>query len=343
MKIAVDAMGGDHVPEHPVNGAVLAARELGVEVVLVGDREQVEPALARLGDPSGVSVVHAQQVIGMDESAANGIRRKRQSSIHVAARLLKQGEVAGFVSAGNTGAVMAVVKVLVGTLEGVDRPALAVVLPTQRGRAVVLDVGANVEPKARQLVEFAVMGHHFAREILGVDRPRVGLLSIGEEATKGNELIRRAYGPMERAGLNFIGNVEASDLYRGKSDVVVCDGFTGNILLKSSEAAVETLRHLMREEFTRTLSGRLAALLARKTFRRLRQRVDYAEFGGAPLLGVRGLTVICHGRSNPRAIRNGVRVAIEYGRHDVNRRIEEGLAELATKEAPEPQVEGEPA
>lgn len=335
MRIAVDAMGGDHAPEHPVNGAILATRELGCEVVLVGDEATVRASLARHGSPSGVSVVHAEQTIGMDESAAVGVRRKRQSSIHVAARLLRDGEVRGFVSAGNTGAVMAVVKVIVGTLAGVDRPALAVVLPTQKGHAVVLDVGANVEPKAQQLVQFAVLGQHFARELLGAEDPAIGLLSIGEEEVKGNELIRAAHAALKRSpGMRFIGNVEARDLYRGRCDVVVCDGFTGNILLKTSEAAVETLRHLMREEFTRTLTGRVGALFARSAFRRLRQRVDYAEFGGAPLLGARGLTVICHGRSSPRAIRNGVRVAMEYGQHDVNRRIEAALATLETARVP---------
>ena len=329
MRIAVDAMGGDYAPECPVNGGLLAARELGVEVVLVGDRDRIGAALARnRGSRDGIDVVHAEQAIGMEEAAATVVRRKRLSSIHVAARLLRQGEVSGVVSAGNTGAVMAVIKVIAGTLAGVDRPALAVLVPTQKGRAVVLDVGANVEPKASHLVQFAVMGHHFAREILALETPRVGLLSIGEEAGKGNELIRAAHGILSDSPLNFLGNVEARDLYRGNADVVVCDGFTGNILLKTSEAAAETLRHLMAEEFRRTAMGRLAGLLGRSTFRALRERVDYAEFGGAPLLGVRGISVICHGRSNPRAIRNGVRVAMEYGAHQVSARIEEQLAAM---------------
>ena len=333
MRIAVDAMGGDHAPEHPINGAVMAARDLAVEIALVGDDALVAPALARHGSPPGIEIVHAEQTIAMDESAAVAVRRKRHSSIHEAARLLRRGEVQGLVSAGNTGAVMAIAKVIVGTLDGVERPALAVVLPTQTGRAVVLDVGANVEPKSRQLVQFGVMGTHFASEILGIERPRVALLSIGEEAGKGNELVRTAHATLQSSGLNFIGNVEASDLYRGGADVVVCDGFTGNILLKTSEAAVETLRFLMREEFTRTWGGRLAGLLGRGAFQRLRGKVDYAEFGGAPLLGLRGLAVICHGRSNPRAIRNGIRVALEYGQHGVNQRIEEALTEMQTADS----------
>lgn len=328
MRIAVDAMGGDHVPEHPVAGAILAARELDVEVVLVGDEAILRSHLSRAGSPAGIKIVHAEQVIAMDESPATAMRGKRRSSIHVGARLLRDGEVQGFVSAGNTGAVMAVVKVIVGSIPGVDRPALAVVLPTETGRAVVVDAGANIEPKSRQLVQFAVMGQHFAREILGVERPRVGLLSIGEEAGKGNELIRTAHGMLSEAPLDFIGNVEAGDLYGGRADVVVCDGFTGNILLKASESVVEMLRALLREEFSRTWGGRIGAVLARGAFRRLRQRVHYEELGGAPLLGVRGLAVICHGRSSPRALRNGVRVAMEYAAHDVSQRIEEALATL---------------
>lgn len=333
MRIAIDAMGGDHAPEHPVSGAVMAARELGVGIALVGDEAALAPALARHGSPDAIDIVHTEEAIGMDESVAVAIRQKRRSSIHEAARLLRRGEVQGLVSAGNTGAVMAISKVIVGTLNGVDRPALAVVLPTQMGRAIVLDVGANVEPKSRHLVQFAVMGTHFASEILGVERPRVGLLSIGEEAGKGNDLVRKAHATLRESPLNFIGNVEASDLYRGGADVVVCDGFTGNILLKTSEAAVETLRFLMRTEFTRTWSGRLAGILGRGAFRRLRGRVDYAEFGGAPLLGLRGLAVICHGRSNPRAIRNGVRVALEYGQHGVDRRIEVALNNMQANAA----------
>lgn len=343
MRIAVDAMGGDHVPEHPVNGAILAARDFDVEVVLVGDEEVVAPALARHGNPSGVEIHHAPEAIGMEESPAVAVRRKRRSSIHETARLLRDGEVQGAVSAGNTGAVMAVVKVIVGTLTGVDRPALAVVLPTRAGPTVLLDVGANIDPKGHQLVQFAVMGYHFAREILGVDPPRVGLLSIGEEEIKGNELIREAHAALRRTELNFVGNVEAQDLYAGRADVVVSDGFTGNIVLKTSEAAAETLRHMLREEFSRSLGGRLGALLARGAFRRLRARVDYAEFGGAPLLGVRGLCVICHGRSSPRAIRNGVRVVVEYGEHRVNERIETALAELtrADRAGDEPTEDGD--
>lgn len=330
MRIAVDAMGGDHAPRNPVAGAVLAAQEVDAEIVLVGDESTIRRELAAHGEPQGVTIVHADEVIGMDEAAAVGVRRKRKSSIHVGARLLRDGEVNGFISAGNTGAVMAVVKVIAGTLAGVDRPALAIVLPTRTGHVVVLDVGANVDSKSYHLVQFALIGDQFAKELLGVAQPRVGLLSIGEEAGKGNELVRGAHTVLSRESLNFVGNVEARDLYRGKADVVVCDGFTGNILIKTSEAAVETLRFLLREEFSRTWSGRLAALFARGAFRRLRSRVDYQEYGGGLLLGIRGLTVVAHGRSSPRALANAIRMVAEYGDHDVSERVEEALAHLAS-------------
>ncbi|NKB89839.1 MAG: phosphate acyltransferase PlsX [Acidobacteria bacterium] len=326
MKIAVDAMGGDHAPRNPVDGAVLAAAQIDAEIVLVGDEVAVGAELGRHGNPSGISVVHAEEVIGMDESVATGVRRKRKSSIHVGARLVRSGDVDGFVSAGNTGAVMAVTKVIAGTLQGVDRPALAVVLPTQTGRVIVLDVGANVDPKSQHLVQFGLIGDQLAQQLLGVSRPRIGLLSIGEEAVKGNELVRSAHRVLAEQSIDFIGNIEARDLYRGSADVVVSDGFTGNILLKTSEAAVETLRVLMREEFTRTVAGRLGGLFARGAFQRLRGRVDYEEFGGALLVGVRGLTVISHGRSTPRALSNAIKLVGDYGRHGLDHRVEEALA-----------------
>ncbi len=328
MRIAVDAMGGDHAPEHPVAGAILAARELGADVVLVGQEDRIREVLRRHPAPSNVSIVHADEVIEMDEAPAAALRRKRNSSIHVAAKLLRDGEVQGFVSAGNTGAVMVTVKLYVGTITGVDRPALAVILPSRRGRTVLIDVGANIDPKTRQLVEFGVMGSLFAQTILGLENPRVGLLSIGEEAGKGTELIRSAHGALEVSPLNFLGNVEAREIYSGDADVVVSDGFTGNVVLKTSEAVVETMLHLLREELSSSKVNMLGARIARGAFRSYRGRVHYAEFGGAPLLGARGLCVICHGRSSARAIMNGIRVTMEYGRHGVNERIEEMLAGL---------------
>ncbi len=333
MKIAVDAMGGDHAPEHPVAGAVMAARELGADVVLVGQEERIKAVLQRHPNAPPMDIVHADEVIEMDDAPATALRRKRNSSIHVAAKLLRDGEVQGFVSAGNTGAVMVMVKLFVGTITGVDRPALAVILPSRRGRTVLIDVGANVNPKSRHLVQFAVMGSFFAQTILGLENPRVGLLSIGEEVGKGTELTRSAHAALQASPLNFLGNVEARESYSGDADVVVSDGFTGNVVLKTSEAVVETMLHLLREELTSSRRNKLGARIARGAFRSYRTRVHYAEFGGAPLLGARGLCVICHGRSSARAIMNGIRVTMEYGQHGVNERIEEMLAGLPSKSA----------
>lgn len=336
MKIAVDAMGGDFAPRNPVAGAVLAQRELDTDVVLVGRRDSIRQALDEHPGAPDLEIVHAEDVVGMDESPATALRRKRDSSIHVAAGLLRDGEVQGLVSAGNTGAVMVTVKLLVGTINGVDRPALAVVLPNVEGRTVLLDVGANVDPKSFQLVQFAVMGRFFASQILGRGDPRVGLLSIGEEAAKGTDLIREAHKALTESSLNFVGNIESKDIYSGSTDVVVCDGFTGNIVLKTSEAVVETMLHLLKDTLTGSARARLGAWLARPALRDYRDRVHYEEFGGAPLLGARGLAIICHGRSSPTAIKNGVRVALEYGERQVNECIEEALAELEARGGPQP-------
>lgn len=328
MKIAVDAMGGDHAPRHPVAGALLAAKELDVEVVLVGREDAIRRELERHRSAADLEIVDAGEVVAMDESPATALRRKRDSSIHVAAELVRDGEVAGLVSAGNTGAVMVTAKLLIGTIAGVDRPALAVVMTTTAGHCVLLDVGANVDPKSHQLVQFAVMGDQFARQILDVEDPRIGLLSIGEEAGKGTELIRAAHDALRGSRLRFLGNVESQDIFDGSADVVVCDGFTGNVVLKTSEAVVNAVIGLLKEELSRTWLSKLGARLSRGAFRRYRKRVDYAEFGGAPLLGVRGLTVICHGRSSPRAIKNGIRVAREYLGQRVNEAIERALEEI---------------
>ncbi len=341
MKIAVDAMGGDHAPENPVAGALLAARELGAEIVLVGQQDRIESILKDHQAAPNIEIVHADEVIGMDESPATALRRKRGSSIHKAAQLLRDGEVGGVVSAGNTGAVMITAKLYAGCITGVDRPALSVVLPTLLGHMVLLDVGANIDPKSQHLVQFGVMGHFLSTQILGVQNPKVGLLSIGEEAGKGTELIREGHAALSRAPVNFIGNVESNDIYSGTTDVVVCDGFTGNVVLKTSEAVVETMLYLLREELSSSRRGKLGARLARESFRNYRRRVDYAEWGGANLLGIKGSCVICHGRSSAKAIKNGIRVALEYGDQRVSERIEEALCGLAngeTAKSPAPAV-----
>jgi glycerol-3-phosphate acyltransferase PlsX len=327
VRIAVDAMGGDVGPTVTVEGAVAAAREYKVEVVLVGDKATVERELARHDAARlPVTVRHASQVVSMDESPSQALRRKRDSSLRIAAELVRDGEAGAFVSAGNTGAAMAIAMFTLGVLPGVDRPAIAVVLPNLKGRTILLDVGANVDPKPKHLVQYAVMGQMYARDILGIASPRVGLLSVGEEEGKGNELVREVFKTLEGMPLNFAGNVEGRDLYNGSVDVVVTDGFTGNVALKISESLADMIVHLIREELTSTPIAKLGALLVRPAFRRFWKRVDYNELGGAPLLGINGACIISHGASPPRAVKNAIRVASEWLRSDVNAHIRAAIA-----------------
>jgi glycerol-3-phosphate acyltransferase PlsX len=332
VKIAVDAMGGDHGPAVVVEGAVAAVREFGATVVLVGDKVSIEQQLERLGAASaGVEIRHASQVVGMGESPSQALRRKRDSSLRVAAELVRDGEASAFISAGNTGAAMAVAMFVVGVLRGVDRPAIAAVLPNVKGFTVLLDVGANIDPKPWHLFQFAVMGHVYARDILGIDRPRVGLLSVGEEEGKGNELTKEAYEQLKDSSLNFLGNVEGRDIYNGRCDVVVTDGFTGNVALKISESLAETIGSMIREELTRDLRSKVGAALAQPAFARFRKRVDYAEMGGAPLLGIDGAAIICHGASPVKAIKNAVRVAGEWAKAGLNDHIKVALENEITR------------
>jgi glycerol-3-phosphate acyltransferase PlsX len=330
IKIAVDAMGSDHAPTVEIDGAVEAAIQYGVGVVLVGQEEPIRELLAR-HDTSGLSieVVHASEVITMEDSAATSVRRKRDSSIRVAARLMREGTVSGIVSAGNTGAVMATSKLVMGTLAVVDRPALSAVLPTQKGKpAILLDVGANVDCKPHHLEQFAIMGDIYSRAIFGIRRPRIGLLSIGEEDSKGNELTKEVFKSLKRAPINFIGNVEGRDVFKGDVDVIVCDGFTGNVVLKLSEGLIETFRVLLGQELRKTLQAKVGAILSHHAFHDFGKRLDYSEYGGAPLLGINGITIVCHGRSNANAIKNGIRVAYEFCKNNVNTVIETEFKKL---------------
>ncbi len=333
MKIAVDAMGGDHAPANEVQGAIQAANELGVGVVLVGAESLLHDELRRHGwrGPQ-IEVVDATEVITMSDPVAQAVRRKRNSSLHVAAKVVSEGKAAGLVSAGNTGAVMGVAMIKLGTLNSVDRPALATVLPTVTGRgALMLDVGANAECKPEHLIQFAVMGSIYARAMFNVAEPKVGLLSIGEEEVKGNDLTKEAHKLLKSAHVRFAGNVEGRQIFSGDVDVIVCDGFTGNVVLKVSEGLIETIIKMLREELQRSLQGMAGAFLSRPAFQAFKKRLDYAEYGGAPLLGVAHPTVICHGRSNPRAIRNAIRVAKEFAEGDLNRRIDTDLAGIGRR------------
>ncbi len=328
--IAVDAMGADRAPKPEVEGAIAAARHYGVRVLLVGQEHVVK---AELAHHSGwrqlpIETVPATEVIGMHEKAAQAVRSKRDSSMRVGLRLVREGKAAGFITAGNTGAAMATAKMVLGALPGVDRPALAAVFPTSSGTAsILLDVGANVDCKPQNLQQFAIMGEVYFRTIFHgkfptADRPRVGLLSIGEEETKGNELTRESFQLLKRTHLNFIGNVEGRDLYNGTADVMVCDGFVGNVALKISEGLVGTVRALLKDSLQATITRQVGYLLARRAFDDFKKRLDYSEYGGAPLLGIKGVAIVGHGSSNANAIKNAIRVAAEFANAGLNQKIE---------------------
>ncbi|HTK89923.1 MAG TPA: phosphate acyltransferase PlsX [Verrucomicrobiae bacterium] len=326
MKIALDAMGGDFGPAVVVEGAVVAAREYGIPSVLVGDKAAIEREILRLkAQDLPLSIRHATQVVGMAEAPSQALRRKRDSSLRVAADLVKDGECQALVSAGNTGAAMAIGMFVLGLLPGVERPAIATALPSLAGFTVLIDAGANIDPKPRHLFQFAVMGHVYSRDIIGKDNPRVGLLSVGEEEGKGNELVKDTFESLRGSSLNFVGNIEGRDIYNGRCDVVVTDGFTGNVCLKVSESLAEMLTSMIREELTRDVLSKAGAVLAQRAFARMKRRVDYTEMGGAPLLGINGASIICHGASPVKAIKNALRVATEWVRNNVNDHIKTAL------------------
>jgi glycerol-3-phosphate acyltransferase PlsX len=311
-----------------VDGAVRAAGSLSVKVILVGQQDVVRRELEQHKgyQELPIEIIHASERITMEESAAKAVRSKRDSSMRVASRLVRDGCAQGFVSAGNTGAVMATAKMVQGVVPGVERPAILGLLPTTEGKPVVLvDVGANVDCTPEMLAQFAVMGDIYSRQILRRPNPRVGLLSIGEEEHKGNDLTRASGPLLKKLKLNFIGNVEGRDVYGGKVDVVVCDGFIGNVALKVSEGVGDLVKHLLRESLEATISGKIGYAISKNAFADFKKRLDYSEYGGAPLLGVRGGCIICHGRSNANAIMNAIRVAAEFSDGKVNQRIEEEL------------------
>jgi glycerol-3-phosphate acyltransferase PlsX len=332
IRIAVDAMGGDYAPANIVDGAVAAARHLDVHLALVGPTQTVEAALASHPDwrSLAIEVVEAPDVIGMADSPAVSLRRKPRASIRVAAGLVASKQAAALVSAGSTGATVMAAYSAFGMIPGVDRPALATVIPTRQSRTLLLDAGANAECRPQHLLQFGVMGGVYARLALGVERPRIGLLSIGEEATKGNDLTREAHRLLKAAPINFIGNVEGRDVYSGVADVIVCDGFTGNVALKISEGLVEAVEALLGDELQGTFSSQVGYLLSRRAFRRFRRRVDYSEYGGAPLVGVAGLAIVGHGRSSVKAVRNAIAMAYRFAMSDFISRVEHEVGAIGT-------------
>jgi glycerol-3-phosphate acyltransferase PlsX len=340
--IALDAMGSDKAPEPEIKGAIQACRQLPVRVHLVGPEDRLRAALheATGGEQLPIVIVPAPEWITMDEKAATAIRKKPHSSMRVGLRLVKENKVAGFITAGNTGAAMALAKMVLGALPGVDRPSLAKMLPTSTGSpCVLLDVGANVDCKPHNLEQFAVMGEMYARSVLKIPRPRVGLLSIGEEEGKGNDLTREAFPLLKQLSINFIGNVEGRDIYNGNADVIVCDGFVGNVALKTSEGLAKLVRDLLRQSLTSTVTAQVGALLSRKAFNDFKKRLDYSEYGGAPLLGIRGVCIVNHGSSNERAIYNGIRVTAEFAQAGINQELEREFA--CRQPVPEAEPQGD--
>ena len=333
MLIAVDAMGGDHAPAEVVAGvrAALERDDAGdLRVALVGITDRLSPLVGSGFDR--VEIFEASEVVGMDEAATTPIRRKRDSSIRVACELVREGRAQALVSCGNTGAALTAAKLVIGTIEGVDRPALAAVFPNHEGHTVVLDVGATVDAKPAQLREFAVMGHFYAQDILQTPRPRIGLLSVGEEAIKGTETTKQVFTVLKETGLNFVGNVEGDDVFSGSVDVVVCDGFVGNVLLKGAEAVIALFGGMLREELSASLRTRMAYLLARPALDSLRKRVDYEETGAVPLLGLKGGCFIGHGKSEARAVTSAIRQAAAFSRAGLHAKMEVKMAELHAQE-----------
>ena len=328
--IALDAMGSDRAPKPEIEGAIHAARHYGVRVLLVGPEATIKAELDRHPTASRlpIDIIHASEYITMEDKV-EAIRGKRDSSMRIGLRLVREGRAGGFVTAGNTGAAMATAKMVLGAIPGVDRPALAAVFPTAPGTAaILLDVGANVDCTPQNLEQFAVMGEIYSRAMFGTRRPRVGLLSIGEEENKGNELTRESFHLLKHLPLNFVGNVEGRDLFTGHVDVIVADGFVGNVALKISEGVANLVRTALKESLKATITRQVGYLLSRSAFSDFKKRIDHTEYGGAPLLGVKGVCIITHGSSNTNAMKNAVRVAAEFAQRGINESIERGLAAL---------------
>lgn len=311
VKIALDAMGGDYAPGEIVKGAVEAVKKNYAEVVLVGIEAQIEKELAKYPVMEGISIKHASEVIGMDEAPAVAIRKKKDSSMVVAARLVKEKQVQGMVSAGSTGAQMAASIMNIGRIQGISRPAIATLMPTLNGPKLLLDVGSNVDSKPENLLEFAHMGSLYVEKLLGQNNPKVGLINIGSEKTKGNQLTIAAYELLEQSNLNFVGNIEPRDIPKGLVDVMVCDGFVGNCLLKFAEGLAGGFGVLLKRELTKNFVRKLGALTLVPGLKHIKKQFDYSEYGGAPLLGINGVSIICHGSSNSIAICNAIKVAVQ--------------------------------
>ncbi|MCK4259029.1 MAG: phosphate acyltransferase PlsX [Halanaerobiales bacterium] len=333
MRIVLDVMGGDFIPHVPVEGAIQAVKDFSdIHVILVGFEDKIKEELSKYEYPKErISIVHASEIIEMNDAPATAIRRKKDSSIVVGANLVKKGEADAFVSAGNTGACMSAGVLKIGRIKGINRPGIATVFPNINDQTVVLDIGANVDIGSEELVQFAFMGKIFAEKVLNKPNPRIGLLSIGAEEHKGNQLTHETYPLLRNAPINFIGNVEGRDIFNGSVDVIVCDGFVGNVVLKTAEGLFSIIRQILKEEATKNLRTMLGGLLMKPAINGLKERLDYTEYGGSPLLGVKGITIIAHGSSNAWAIRNAIRVARDSLVNNVVGEIENNISEGVMK------------
>jgi len=326
MRIIVDAMGGDYAPGVVIEGAIVAVREYDTQVGLVGDESKIRQLLKKFrysGDK--ISIHPAQEVIEMSESAAQSVRKKRNSSIVLGLNLVKEGQGDAFFSAGNTGAVVCAATLSLGLLPGIDRPGIAIIAPSLSGISLIIDVGANIDPKPIQLLQYGIMADAYLRYILNKPNPSVGLLNIGEEESKGTEFVKESYELLEKSKLNFIGNVEGKDMFSGKCDIIICDGFVGNVALKVSESLAEAMNAFLRRHLKSNPLGILGMLLLKTSLSKFKKEMDYSEYGGAPLLGVNGVVIIGHGRSNVKAIKNAVRVAKEEVERKFNEKITEAI------------------
>jgi glycerol-3-phosphate acyltransferase PlsX len=328
MKVAVDAMGGDFGPRVTVEGALKASREYKIETLLVGIEDLIKKEYERLDHSKAkVTIINATEAIGMGEGIVS-FRRKKKSSIRIGAELVKKGEAEAFVSTGNTGAVVYLSKKILGALKGVEKPALSLLVPNLKGLTLLIDVGANVNCRPHHLEQFGVMGHVFMESVLGLKNPRVGLMSIGEEESKGNELTKEAFEKLKASSLNFIGNVEGKDMYSGKADVIVSDGFTGNVALKVSEGAIETFFYMARTELMKNFFSKIGLFLMKRHLKKIFKKIDYSEYGGAQLLGINGVCIIGHGRSTPNAVKNAVGLAKDFVQNKVQEKIQNGIANI---------------
>lgn len=328
VKVVVDAMGGDYAPKAVIAGAVCAVKKFDVFVFLVGQSDRIQEELAKHKfDSSRIEVVHADEIIEMNESPAAAIRKKRNSSISIGVNLVKEGKADAFFSAGNTGGVVCAATLYLGLLETIERPGIAIVMPNLKGVSLIIDAGANIDPKPTQLFQYGLMGSAYFEQILGKRNPKVGLLNVGEEESKGPDFVKETYQLLEHSSLNFIGNIEGKDIFSGNCDVIVCDGFVGNVTLKVSESMSETLAFFLRQELMSSIWGKIGFFLARKCFRNFKKKIDYSEYGGAPLLGVNGVVIIGHGRSSAKAVMN----AIRFAKEEVERNINQNIMDQAKK------------